>query len=143
MCAGPHCAVHMAHRIGLSRSRVWRLGHLVVGPAPEERLEPGLRAQKPCLGVGVPERVDLADQHTHTPRPPVTCDRGTFCETAGLGNEGGRVLCKLGVCVCACVCVGAGAEVARACQVPRGMALSPKFFLRNWCPRVVWSIISV
>ena len=28
------------------------------------------------------------------------------------------------------------------CHVPRGIAVSPKFFLRNWCPRVVWSTIS-
>ena len=35
------------------------------------------------------------------------------------------------------------AALTSICQVPRGMAFSPKFLRRNWWPRVVWSIISV
>ena len=29
------------------------------------------------------------------------------------------------------------------CQVPRGRPFAPKFFFRNWWPRVVWSTMAV
>jgi hypothetical protein len=37
-----------------------------------------------------------------------------------------------------------GGELTKGsiCQVPRGLAPLPKFFSKNWWPRVVWSTIA-
>ena len=85
----------------LALPRSTELHVLVIGPTPEERLEAGLRAQKPCLSVGVAERVDLLIRRKRFGKG----DRGTnFCESVGLGERKRSASCASWVCVC----VGAG-----------------------------------